>query len=124
MHGDTIHREPTPEYCAWSNMIQRCTNPKHPSFREYGGAGIAVCRRWRESFAAFLADMGRRPSARHSIDRYPDNSGGYEPGNCRWATQSEQNFNRRPRRRLSDSKWARYKRAQRARGGHQQRQHA
>jgi hypothetical protein len=74
-------------------MKARCTNPKSPKFRYYGGRGITVCDRWSTSFEAFLADMGDRPPGK-SIDRI-NNDGNYEPGNCRWATQSEQVRNRR-----------------------------
>jgi hypothetical protein len=76
-------------------MIQRCTNPKNPAYHWYGGRGITVCERWLSS-ANFLADMGKRPSPKHSLDR-KDNGKGYEPGNCRWATVPEQLANRRPR---------------------------
>jgi hypothetical protein len=79
-------------------MIQRCEQPTHIGYKDYGGRGITVCKRWRESYAAFLADMGRKPSLKHSIDRYPDNDGDYEPGNCRWATAKEQSANQRARR--------------------------
>jgi len=79
---------------AWSSMKTRCYNPRSKRFDRYGGRGIGVCERWRNSFAAFLADMGPRPGPGYSLDRYPDKDGDYEPGNCRWATQTEQNNNR------------------------------
>lgn len=85
----------TPEYKAWSGMIQRCTNPRNSSFVYYGGRGIKVFPAWLDDFTAFLRDVGERPSPLHSIDRYPDNDGDYEPGNVRWATDSEQIGNRR-----------------------------
>lgn len=74
-----------PEYTAWMNMIRRCHNPNHPQYPGYGRRGIAVCDEWRNGFAAFLRDMGRRPSSKHSIDRIEVN-GNYELSNCRWAT--------------------------------------
>jgi hypothetical protein len=76
-------------------MRQRCLDPEFHRFPAYGGAGISVCERWRNSFEAFLADMGPRPTPRHnSIDRI-DNRKGYEPENCRWATPKIQNSNKR-----------------------------
>lgn len=93
-HGNSRNGHQTAEYRAWQAMIQRCTNPKNDNFEYYGGRGIKVCDRWRNSYADFLGDMGRRPSRRHSIDR-KDNDGNYEKGNCRWATRFLQNTNRR-----------------------------
>ena len=95
-HGQAAWKrgERTVEYTAWIMMIQRCTNPKTRGYHRYGGRGITVCERWRNSFEAFLADMGPRPSSGHSLDRWPNNDGNYEPGNCRWATKKEQDDNR------------------------------
>lgn len=83
------------EYQAWSAMRSRCLNPNHSNYPDYGGRGITVCDRWRDSFVAFYEDVGRRPPG-HSLDRI-DNDGNYEPGNVRWATAQEQAMNRRPR---------------------------
>lgn len=82
------------EYNTWMHIIQRCHNPKTKKFQYWGGRGIKVCDRWRHSFANFYADMGSRPLDKQTIDRI-DNDRDYEPGNCRWATWSEQRRNQR-----------------------------
>ena len=89
-----------PEFRIWCNMRQRCTNHNLKCFENYGGRGIRVCKRWngRMGFANFFADMGPRPSLRHSLDRFPDQNGNYEPGNVRWATPHEQRVNSRKKR--------------------------
>lgn len=86
----------TPEYQVWANMKDRCSNKRNGSFDRYGGRGIEVCDRWLGSFENFLADMGKRPSPNHSLDRWPNNDGNYDPGNCRWATRSQQQKNKNP----------------------------
>lgn len=83
------------EYKCWWNMLDRCSNPKNPVFRHYGGRGISVAVRWRE-FENFFADMGPRPGPGYSIERI-DNDGNYTPSNCKWATKKEQVQNSRPR---------------------------
>lgn len=94
-HGHGRPGRQTPEYAAWAQAKNRCRSPSDPQWKHYGGRGIQMCARWADSFEAFLEDMGLRPSSAHSLDRYPDNDGHYEPGNCRWATATQQQANRR-----------------------------
>jgi hypothetical protein len=95
-HGAAPRAVKSPEYTARWNMLSRCYNPANQHFDRYGGRGIAVCDRWRfgenalTGFECFLADIGPRPDKNYSVDRYPDPDGNYEPGNVRWATQSQQ----------------------------------
>lgn len=91
-HGHTVGYTPSRTYRSWTNMISRCENPNTPNYKEYGALGVTICARWRDSFEAFLADMGERPP-RMSLDRIK-NDLGYEPGNCRWATLKTQAQNR------------------------------
>lgn len=95
-HGHTN----APEYCIWHAMRNRCARPSVERYPIYGGRGITVCERWQK-FENFYADMGPRPSSRHSIDRI-DGDGNYEPGNCRWATVTEQSNNRSHVKLVSD----------------------
>lgn len=91
-------RDPT--YVCWFSMKARCYNPRTINYADYGGRGITVCQRWRESFANFLADMGQRPADGMELDR-KDNNGNYTPANCRWVTAKVNARNRRSNRMLT-----------------------
>jgi hypothetical protein len=91
-HG-RIH---TTEYSSWLAMKDRCLNPKSSNYPNWGGRGIAIYQPWKDDFMAFFQAVGPKPSPQHSLDRYPDLNGNYEPGNVRWATKLEQTQNRRP----------------------------
>lgn len=94
-HGNAPKTGPSGEYICWLSMKTRCEKEDSDKYHCYGGRGVRVCERWSNSFEAFLADMGPRPSLDYSLDRYPNNDGNYEPGNCRWATRFEQARNKR-----------------------------
>lgn len=99
-HGEARSGKVTREYRIWLSMITRCTNPKRNNYHLYGGRGITVCERWRNSYEAFIADMGRAPSEKHTLDR-SDNNKGYSPDNCSWETMSRQARNRRTTRMIT-----------------------
>lgn len=82
------------EFGIWTDILTRCTNPNREVYADYGGRGITVCERWKDSFENFYADMGPRPSKKHSVDRR-NNDLGYSPDNCCWATMREQTRNKR-----------------------------
>lgn len=95
-HGDSY----SVEYRAWISIRERCFHKTHKAYSHYGGRGITMCEEWTNSYAAFsyaafLAYVGRKPTPEHSLDRFPNNNGNYEPGNVRWATWDEQNNNKR-----------------------------
>jgi len=111
-HGCSKRGAPTHEYTAWQRMLSRCDNRNDAGYHNYGGRGIAVCERWRD-FRNFLHDLGRKPSAEHTLER-TDVDGDYRPDNCRWATHLEQANNTRRNvwieargERKTMSQWAR-----------------
>lgn len=93
-HGHGRSGQQSAEYNAWRHMLARCRNPKHPNYPRYGARGITVCTRW-ESFPNFLADMGQRPSPKHSLERL-DVNGPYSPSDCVWSPITQQARNKRP----------------------------
>lgn len=99
-HGEARDGKVTPEYRSWRHLLGRCLNPNDDAYPDYGGRGITVCDRWKFSYESFLADVGRRPTAKHSIGRI-DNDQGYFPENVRWESQTEQNRNKRNNRLLT-----------------------
>jgi len=94
-HGSDTNRSPT--YRAWESMVQRCTNPNHQRWDDYGGKGITVCPPWM-SFPAFLKDMGPKPDRDHQLGRI-DVTKGYTPQNCRWLTRKQQGVLRQAARK-------------------------
>jgi hypothetical protein len=97
-HGQATRGSISRTYRTWKSMKARCSNPRAPGFDQYGARGITFDSRWND-FEAFLSDMGERPQGK-TLDRWPNGDGNYEPGNCRWATPTEQSRNRRSNRRI------------------------
>lgn len=99
IHGHCVAGKRSPEFAAWDSMLQRCNNPKHPSYANYGGRGIRVGKAL-QTFIGFLHVLGKRPAPGYSVDRI-DNNRGYTPKNVRWATRKTQQLNRRSNRILA-----------------------
>lgn len=95
IHGDARRGAVSQEFNIWWSMKERCNNQNNHAYNDYGGRGIRVCQRWENDFVLFLSDVGRRPSPKHTLDRFPNNDGNYEPGNVRWATKKQQSRNTR-----------------------------
>jgi hypothetical protein len=93
-HGHARNGSISPTWGSWRSITKRCYYPKNISYQWYGALGVTMCDRWRQSFNNFLTDMGERPKGT-TIDRWPDPTGNYEPGNCRWATPAMQRANQR-----------------------------
>lgn len=97
-HGHSPDGQSSPTYNSWRGMVERCTNPNHQYYKNYGGLGVAFDPRWA-TFDNFLDDMGERPEGT-TLDRWPNKSGDYHLGNCRWATRKDQQRNRQDNRRV------------------------
>ncbi len=89
-HGHSRRSGKTAEFRAWQAMKRRCYGKNIERYKDWGGKGVIVCDRWLNSFMNFLVDMGNKPTPKHSLDRFPDTNGNYEPSNCRWATPRQQ----------------------------------
>ena len=100
-HGHTSDFSVSREYSAWANMRARCSGRQRKCWKNYGGRGITVCPEWDQSFEKFLRHVGRSPGRGYELDRI-DNDKGYQPGNVRWVTKSENNRNRRSRQRIQE----------------------
>ena len=99
-HGDASRQKGVaPEYDTYRSVLKRCYNPSQKHYKNYGGRGISVCQRWLDGYENFLADVGRKPGPRYSLDRI-NNNGDYEPGNVHWATPKQQGRNRRTNRKV------------------------
>lgn len=103
IHGHSGRDKRSSEYRSWRGMLDRCERPTTHNYARYGGRGVTVCERWHD-FTNFLADMGKKPSPRHTIERI-ENNGNYEPGNCRWESAKEQNRNRSDNRLVTYLGW-------------------
>lgn len=94
-HNNATGGKVTKEYKSWTAIKERCFNPNVKEYIRYGGVGITMCAEWINDFSAFLKEVGVAPSKNHTIDRYPNQAGNYEPGNVRWASKQQQAWNRR-----------------------------
>ena len=110
-HGQSKSTYRSSEHTTWQNMKKRCLDQNNAHYHNYGGRGITVCDRWVNSFENFYADMGKKPTNKHTLERI-NNDGNYEPSNCKWATRQEQLLNKRVRKDalihegLTTSEWA------------------